>query len=134
MKVKRSLNLTQHPRTVAQITNNVKEPTPDDKDIIKALLDFSTLPTRADVEEAAFRLANLAAEYPFTKAMIGGAPFLMSALERQLHLVGIEPTFAFSPRISSEVRNADGSVTKTSDFVHLGFVPGSGFMAEQTEV
>jgi len=54
--------------------------------------------------------------------MIGGAPFLMSALEDALVIAGITPLYAFSVRESVEAEQADGSVRKVAVFRHLGFV------------
>ncbi|MHB0929605.1 MAG: hypothetical protein ACYC3W_12015, partial [Candidatus Nanopelagicales bacterium] len=56
-------------------------------------------------------------------AMIGGAPFLMAPLEKALLSIGINPVFAFSERKSVEAHGADGTVTKTQVFKHVGFVP-----------
>ena len=56
------------------------------------------------------------------KAMIGGAPYLMPALEKELIALGIEPVYSFSERVSEETVQADGSVVKTNVFKHVGFV------------
>ena len=56
------------------------------------------------------------------KAMIGGAPYLMSELEKELWYRGIEPVYSFSRRESVESTDAEGNVTKTSVFKHIGFV------------
>ena len=54
--------------------------------------------------------------------MIGGAPYLMSALENALMAVGIKPLYSFSERVSMEETIADGTVRKTNVFRHVGFV------------
>ena len=54
--------------------------------------------------------------------MIGGAPFLMGALESELKNRGIQPMYAFSVRDSVEKQNPDGSVTKQNVFKHAGFI------------
>lgn len=55
-------------------------------------------------------------------AMIGGAPFLMPALEKALRTKGILPVYAFSQRESVEEIMEDGTVRKTAVFKHRGFV------------
>jgi hypothetical protein len=56
-------------------------------------------------------------------AMIGGAPYLMSALEEALDTQGIGAVYAFSVRESTEQTAPDGSVRKVNVFRHAGFVP-----------
>ena len=56
------------------------------------------------------------------KCMIGGAPYLMAELEKELWHRGIEPVYSFSTRQSVESTDAEGNVTKTSVFKHIGFV------------
>ena len=56
------------------------------------------------------------------KAMIGGAPYLMSELEKELWYRGIEPVYAFTKRESVESVDENGNVTKTAIFKHAGFV------------
>jgi len=114
------INLTQHPATPAQIAAGVVEPS--DKKAVQQLLTFNELPARADIESRAARLAALAAEHGAHNAMIGGAPYLMGALERALAKEGVMPVFAFSKRESVETTGPDGTVTKTNVFKHVGFV------------
>jgi len=53
--------------------------------------------------------------------MVGGAPFLMATLERELRRFGITPLYAFSRR--DVIETTEGGVTvKTSLFRHLGFI------------
>ena len=54
--------------------------------------------------------------------MIGGAPYLMGALEVALKKVGIQPVYSFSERVSKEVVLEDGTTQKTSVFCHKGFI------------
>ena len=54
--------------------------------------------------------------------MIGGAPFLMGALESALLDYGITPVYAFSKRESVEEVQKDGSVKKINIFRHAGFI------------
>ena len=56
------------------------------------------------------------------KAMIGGAPYLMAELEKELWHLGIEPVYAFTRRESVETVGENGEVTKTAVFKHAGFV------------
>ena len=93
--------------------------------MLRALLTFDRLPSRADVEDAAQQIALLAESTGAKSAMIGGAPFLMSQLELALELSGIAPVYAFSRRESIETSNPDGSVVKTNIFKHAGFVPAT---------
>ena len=46
----------------------------------------------------------------------------MSELEKELWYRGIEPVYSFSRRESVESTDAEGNVTKTSVFKHIGFV------------
>jgi hypothetical protein len=57
----------------------------------------------------------------FDAAMIGGAPFFMSTLEKTLKEYGIKPLYAFSKRESVE-ENENGIIIKKSIFKHIGFV------------
>ena len=69
------LNLTQHPGTPDQ---GVTEP--EEKSAVKALLDFSTLPSRGEIADRAAKLAAIAVEAGAESAMIGGAPYLMGGI------------------------------------------------------
>src|SRR5699024_11202078 len=100
MKIMKIINLTQHPATPAQIAARVEEPR--DKKAVQALLTFGELPARSEIDSRAARLATIAAEHGAHNAMIGGAPYLMGALERALAKEGIMPVFAFSKRESVE--------------------------------
>lgn len=57
-----------------------------------------------------------------THALVGGAPFFMSTLERHLLANGVIPLYAFSVRESKETTMDDGSVGKVSVFKHKGFI------------
>lgn len=54
--------------------------------------------------------------------MVGGAMYLISALEKALTEQGITPVYSFSKRVSKEEQMPDGTVKKTTVFEHLGFV------------
>lgn len=119
------INLTQHVSTVL----TVKEPS--DKGKVKELLTFEHAPTEHEIQMRAQELAQIALseQTPWDleiqgprQALIGGAPYLMAALERSLRLNKIEPLYAFTERQVEEVTNSDGSVTKKSVFVQTGWV------------
>ena len=116
--MKEIINLTQHSATAEQIAAGVVTYAPG---AVKALLDFQTLPSVADVWQRARQLAQLAKASGTSHAMIGGAPFLMKELEFQLKSVGVIPLYAFSVRESVEAVQPDGSVVKTAVFRHVGF-------------
>lgn len=115
------VNLTQHNPTPEQVAAGVGEPLAE----ALPLLNFSDLPTSAQVREVAEKLANLAlnaAGGDGGEVMLGGAPFLMAPLEEALRARGLRPVYAFSRRESVEEMLHDGSVKKTQIFRHVGFV------------
>jgi len=114
------LNLTQHSATAGQMEAGVVEPA--DKKEVQSLLTVNELPGNAEIGRRTDALAAIAASTGYTTAMIGGAPWLMSALERALVAVGVVPVYSFSVRRSIETCNADGTVSKTSVFEHGGWI------------
>jgi len=126
------LNLTQHPATPEQLDAGVVDLQGDQLAELKTLLTFDTLPSRQDIQERAFSIVRLAFanalgadmdDDPIPhRAMIGGAPFLMSALESALLDECIAPMYAFSVRDSVGQTQPDGSVRKVNVFKHVGFV------------
>lgn len=116
------LNLTQHAATPEQLDAGVVNVSEDDKAKLTALLTFDTLPSRQDVAFRASDIAALAVSYHADCCMIGGAPFLMTALEIALQAHSIKPVYAFSQRVSIDAPQADGSVKKVAVFKHCGFV------------
>lgn len=132
------INLTQHVATEEQRENGVVEI--NDKALKKVLVDalnFYKQPTRQDIEVTAKMIAKIADTYLVyltkagieidkskreAKAMIGGAPYLMSALENYLEEAGITPVYAYSKRVSEELHLEDGSVQKVNVFKHIGFI------------
>lgn len=114
------VNLTQHLATFTQQDEGVFDVL--NREDVRDLLTFTKMPTREEIIERAEELAQIAQASRAKKAMIGGAMFLMQPLEMALIRRGITPVFAFSERVSQEVINADGSVTKTNTFRHVGFV------------
>ncbi len=124
------LNLTQHPATSEQIAVGVVDLPADERAVVSKLLTFETLPVAGEVFDRAYALAAAASESlgragveVFGQCMIGGAPWLMSALETALRDAGIEALYAFSLRESVEQPQADGTVRKVNIFRHAGFVP-----------
>ena len=127
------LNLTQHTATQEQKAQLVVEPRMC-KDKIRELLTFEEIPTREEIEARAKELARIATseasmyagdtdnEIWITRVMIGGAPYLMGALEKALRECGFTPVYAFSKRESEEIPQPDGSVKKIQVFRHAGFV------------
>lgn len=125
------INLTQHTATPDQIDAGVIDLNPSQRAILAQWLTFTSCPTRQEVLERAALIAGGAAndsralgDVPMCgAAMIGGAPFLMGALETALVARGIKPLYAFSTRESVESVDSTGKVTKTAVFRHAGFVP-----------
>ena len=123
-------NLTMHVATKEQLQAGVVEPSEQDKKTIIGLLTFDSIPTREEISYRADRLVNIVANqcddeggyFHFGSAMIGGAPYLMSALEYALDEAGVNALYAFSVRESIETVEPDGSVVKKNVFRHLGFV------------
>lgn len=129
----RIINLTHHAATQEQIDVGVIDLPAGKKAILAELLTFETLPTLKKIQFRAEAIAELAAThdisdddyhagiYP-THAMIGGAPWLMSALESTLMDHFVIPIYAFSLRESIEQIQPDNSVRKINIFKHFGFV------------
>ena len=127
------LNLTQHNTTDEQKAQLVVEPRMT-KEKIKKLLTFEEIPTKEEIEVRATKLAEIAVSEAsmyagdtdnmiwITRVMIGGAPYLMGALEKALRECGFTPVYAFSKRESEEIPQPDGSVKKIQVFRHIGFV------------
>lgn len=117
------LNLTQHIATEDQVKAGVYEP--KNKAAVQAALNFETIPSEQDIRNAATALVDVAIRHGATHVMIGGAPYLMGPLENGLRARLIVPMYAFSTRVSVETMLPDGSVKKTSEFRHGGFVEGA---------
>jgi len=127
------LNLTQHVTTPEQEAQLVVEPRMC-KTEIKKLLTFEEIPTKEEIEARAEKLAEIAVSEAsmyagetdnkiwITRVMLGGAPYLMGALEKAVRECGFTPVYAFSKRESEEIPQPDGSVKKIAVFRHLGFV------------
>ena len=121
------INLTQHPATAEQAAAGVVDLSGDALNALRDALTFHALPTREEIRSRAEYIAALAAYAgddagPPTAAMIGGAAYLMSALEGALDDLFITPVYAFSLRESVEHVEDDGAVVKKNIFRHVGFV------------
>ena len=114
------INLTQHNTSAEQSADGVVEPA--DKSAVQTALTFEELPSLDTIKERAKTLAAIAKDSGCKTAMIGGAPFFMSALETALKKVGVTPVYAFSVRSASEEPDGNGGIRKTSVFKHIGFV------------
>jgi hypothetical protein len=113
-------NLTQHAPSPEQRAEGVGDPPAE----WLAVANFDDLDTVGeDVAKAVNVAVRLARQSGATRAMIGGAPFLMPPLAAALHDAGVEPIFAFSVRESIEQPQPDGSVRKVAIFRHRGWVP-----------
>jgi len=128
------INLTQHPATPDQTEAGVVDLPPDHRAALVAALTVDTLPSMVEIQVRCARIAELAVQnglggddaddpHP-TQAMIGGAPWMMRALEDALVAIGIQPVYAFSVRQSTEITMPDGTVQKVNSFKHVGFVHG----------
>jgi len=113
------VNLTQHAPTTEQIEAGVFD---GDRTLLLPWLNFTSAPTRAELQDRAAQIADFAASTGADAAMLGGAPYLMGPLGRALERHGIQPLFSFTERQSAETIMPDGSVSKTSVFRHVGFV------------
>lgn len=114
------INLTQHVATPIQTQAGVFEPA--DKELVRSVLTFRSIPTMRSLQERANILANVAVVSNAKYAMIGGAPYLMAPLESALLDSGITPLYSFTERVSVDTTAPDGTVTKTSVFQHAGWV------------
>jgi hypothetical protein len=123
--IMRILNLTQHNATSDQREAGVVEPPSSEmKKEIQALLTFDEVPNLRDILRRANLLAEFAEYVGYSAAMIGGAPFLMRALEDALRERGVTPMYSFTRRETVEESMEDGSVKKTAVFRHAGWVTG----------
>lgn len=127
------INLTQHPASAEQLAAGVVDLPVAERALLTQSLTVDALPTRQEISDRCANIAALACHnglggddgddpHP-VQAMIGGAPWMMSAMEDALRDQGIEPVYAFSVRESAEQTQPDGSVRKINVFRHAGFVP-----------
>lgn len=125
------INLTQHEATSDQLAEGVVDLPAEHRKALAEELTFSELPSPEEIRQRAEAIVALATmnglggdadEDPWPDAaMVGGAPWLMPALCRQLEATAIPALFAFSTREAVEVEQ-NGQVVKTSRFIHRGFI------------
>ena len=116
------INLTQHPATPEQKDAGVTDLEGIALQAVKDMLTFRNIPDQDEIRSRCAALVVSATMTGAKKAMIGGAPFLMTALERALKHNGIQPLYAFSQREVIEQQTENGEVVKKAIFKHLGFV------------
>ena len=119
----RTLNLTQHASTPDQVEAGVYSLAVV-ATAASELLTFQCPPTEGVIRQRAAGLAELAARHQTVggAVLIGGAPYLMAALEAALYWNGLRAVYSFSQRESVEVVR-DGGTVKTTVFKHRGFIP-----------
>lgn len=120
------INLTQHQATPEQRAAGVVDFDEPYLSRLRQALTFEDLPDDEEVYQRAVAIAEMAESSGCSHAMLGGAPFLMAPLEREVAHRMIEPLYAFSARVSIEEAQPDGSVCKVAVFRHLGFVAWGG--------
>lgn len=113
------LNLTQHKASEEQVSVGVFEPSEKDKEKIKKLLTFEKLPDPNEMKERAKKIVKIAEKYKKIRVMIGGAPYFMPYLEKELIRNNFVPLHAFTKRV---VKEENGK--KISVFKHEGFIMG----------
>lgn len=116
------INLTQHAATPEQTGEGVQDLHADARTALVAALTFDALPEPGEIASRARAIAALAVEAGATRAMIGGAPYLMGSLAATLKIRGITPLYSFTRRESVEETLPDGSVRKMAVFRHVGWV------------
>lgn len=124
-------NLTQHAASPEQIAQGVVDLPDGQRRLLIESLTVDALPTAQEIADRAANIAALAVHngiggddcdpHPM-RAMIGGAPWMMGALERALRAVGVTPIYAFSVRESLDQPQPDGSVRKVAVFRHAGWI------------
>ena len=120
------INLTQHPLTEEQ--RNSVDCTIEPKGM-EVYLNFDSMPTAEIIEDRAYEMFGCLmqmlppdVEPTDCTVLLGGAPFFMSACERAATHYGFKYCYAFSKRVSEEVKQPDGTVKKVSVFKHEGWI------------
>jgi hypothetical protein len=133
----RVINLTQHKATEEQKKAGVIDLPEDLQAELAKILTFDKLPGKELLEIRAKRAVNLLCENMNNTVpkpefrvcdavMIGGAPFFMTYLEKELSNARFLTVYSFSLRESVEETQPDGSVKKINIFRHKDFVPAWG--------
>ena len=120
------INLTQHSLTDEQ--KKSVDTTIEPKDMA-VYLNFNDMPDANIINNRAFEMFDcLMAMLPSDvkpedcTVLLGGAPFFMSACEKAAIHYGFNYCYAFSKRVSEEVKQPDGTVRKVSVFKHEGWI------------
>lgn len=126
------LNLTQHPATPEQRAEGVRDLSGAELAALKGALTFADIPSAEEIRARSEAIAQIACANGLAgdegddpqprAAMVGGAGYLMPALEAELRGYGIEPLHAFTRREVVEAAGPDGAVVKTAVFRHVGWV------------
>lgn len=115
-------NFTQHQATPEQVAQGVKDLEPETAAAVRKLLTFEERPSKEERKYRAKQLAHIAKDMGAETVMIGGALYLMSALEDALEDANIKAVYAWAPRISVDQPQPDGTVKKMIVFRHMGFI------------
>ena len=118
-------NFTQHEPTPEQVIAGVINLPDDQRETMVKLLSFNDFPYIGDIQRRANHLSSIAFAIGAEAVMIGGAPYLMPALELAMSKYGIKVLYSFSQRVSNEYTDSLGNVVKTNSFKHIGFVEAS---------
>ena len=78
------VNLTQHNTTPEQKLDGVVDLPPEIAAEVRQLLTFDEIPSHLDMKNRAMKIAEIARVSGCQYAMIGGAPWFMSILEKEL--------------------------------------------------
>lgn len=118
------INLTQHLVTDDQAAAGIVNVQENLRSTLSAALTFPAVYTKADLESHAGRvygtlLDHLGAD-KCDGVMIGGMPSFMPVLEKYLQSKGVRVGYACTDRVSVDVPDGKGGVTKTSVFKHVG--------------
>ncbi len=116
----RIVNLTQHAASPEQRAAGVFDLEREKRERLQRSLTFVAPPDASDILTRAEDVAALAGDAP--SAMIGGATYLMGALEHALRRRGVRVLHSFTQRVVSEEQQPDGSVQRVIVFRHEGFV------------
>lgn len=116
------VNLTQYWATPEQVDAGVVNLKGEAHNLLINKLIFKELPTREEIWKRARGITDLAWKSMAPQAMIGGAPFLMMALETEISNAGIEPLYAYPKRVSKVKTLPGGKNITVKVFKHGGFI------------
>ena len=81
------------------------------------------------IHSSAKGIVSLAEEFfkendlPIGKVVIGGAPYLISELERRLFSIGATPYYNFSRKVVNRITSLENLSSKESKFKHIALIP-----------